>query len=281
MKKIFLLLFITASLQSASQKRISFTAFAGSNFTTSQKIENSFNTIEHYQISWVGDTLTLGKNYFNYTLRSSYSGKYGFLFGVKAAYTITDHFIVSGGIGISKLGIKRKNQLSYKLIKSEQITVLYPQPPPRQVYLFIPGLEATGYEKFATYYYHVYEEDITMVSLQVPIEIVFRLNKKSKFNLRLGATPTVLLNYKLIPNEVDDTEITGGDSRPKPLRSTESKFNLTASAGIGFPIYRSLSGNIYYTHYFNTITEGTVIPAITPHVYGASLVYQLPIFKIK
>jgi hypothetical protein len=281
MKKIFLLFLIISSLQGISQKKVSFTVLAGGNFTSSKRVESSFNTIEHNQISWVADTLTLGKNYYNYSLQSTYSGKYGFSVGVKAAYNVSDHFSLSAGFGISKSEIKRNNQLAYRRTKYEQVTVIYPQPPPGTFYLFIPGLETTGYEKTGNYYYHVYEENISMTSLQIPIEMVFKLNKNSKFDLKLGVTPTILLNYKLTPNKVSDTEITGGADRPPNLTSTERKFNLTACAGIGFPIYKSLSGNINYTRYFNTITEGSVIPAITPDVYGASLVYQLPNFKIK
>ncbi|MBK8497089.1 MAG: hypothetical protein IPL50_20390 [Chitinophagaceae bacterium] len=165
MKYLIFCMLTLSILNTKAQKKISFTVFAGSNFTSSEKTEHSFNTIEHYQIgTWVGDTLTLGKNYFNYTLQSSYSGKYGFSFGAKADYTITDNFSVSGGIGISKIGIKRKNQLSYKLTRKEQIKIIHPQPPPGTFY-FIPGLETTGYEKTATYYYYVYEENISMVSL--------------------------------------------------------------------------------------------------------------------
>ncbi len=145
-----------------------------------------------------------------------------------------------------------------------------------------PGLETTGYEKFASYYYYVYEENISMVTLQIPVEMVFCLGRKGRFDLRLGATPTLLLNYELIPNKTVNPELSGGgDYRPKPPNSSENKFHLTACAGFRFPVYRSLSANVYYNHFFNTVTQGTVIPSLTPHMYGVSLVYQLPNFKQK
>ncbi|HRI23877.1 MAG TPA: outer membrane beta-barrel protein [Ferruginibacter sp.] len=281
MKKIFLFFLLSASVYGTAQPKISFTAFAGSNFTTSGKTEESFNTIEHYVKTRSNDTFVLGKNYFNYSLRSSYTGKYGFSLGVKANLTLTDHIGIAAGIGISKSRIKRNNYLSYKLTKSEQITVVY-TPPPGGVLFSLPGLETTGYEKFASYYYYVYEENISMVTLQIPVEMVFCLGRKGRFDLRLGATPTLLLNYELIPNKTVNPELSGGgDYRPKPPNSSENKFHLTACAGFRFPVYRSLSANVYYNHFFNTVTQGTVIPSLTPHMYGVSLVYQLPNFKQK
>jgi hypothetical protein len=278
MKYLISCLLAFSILNAKAQKKIYFTVFVGSNFTASKKVENEFNTIEHYTISRVGDTFNLGKNYFHYNLKSSYTGKCGFSLGVKANFDISNHFTVSGGVAISQFAVKRKNSESYTLTKTEQLTVIY-TPPPGAEFFTIPGLERTGYEKFSNYYYYVYEENIKATVLQIPIEISLKSNQKSKFEVRLGFTPVILLNYELTPNKVTGTEILGTYT-PKRLDSNEDKFQLTTSIGFGFPLYKNLSGNIYYNRYFKTITEGTVIPKLTPTIYGLSLVYKIPNFKL-
>lgn len=259
--------------KSQAQQKLYFTAFGGTNYSTARSDENNFTNFEYNEISRTGDTSVFRKNYFQYSLQSSYTGKQGVSFGVKVHYRLSNFVTLSGGAGLSSFGFVRKNNLTYKLTHAEYVTVIYTKPP-NGILFSIPGLDVSENRKFTNYYHYVTEEDIQVTALKIPLEAAFNL-AKSKFDLRLGLVPVLLLNYKVTQNQTRDPENT-----LLQTDHSENKLNLTASIGIEFPIYKNWKGNISYDHYFHTVTQGKMIPSLTPRIYNLSLVYKLPKFTL-
>lgn len=274
MRIIILLLFLFVNGESQAQQRWSFTAMAGANYTSAKTVENTFTTVQHGLLNRVADTFYLQKNYLHYNLTSDYKGRQGASFGLLANFQLNKQVAFSGGLGLATFGFTRRNRLVNTSVSDPiYLTVIYQVPSGAQIFT-IPGLETSVYNKYAGYYFQVSEEIIDVTALKIPLQAALGLFK-SKFNIRLGLVPVILLNYRVTPNEKIDFE-----GFPLKVNQTENKVNLTASVGLGFPIYKSLTGNIYYEHYFRTITEGQMVPALTPQILNLSLNYKLPKIKL-
>lgn len=267
MKKITLILAglaYTALLY--SQQKLSVSLFADNFYGFTQHSNDHFSTFEYSEVSRTENAIILAKRQFDYSLGSSTRVTAGFSVGSKILYPLNKFLSLSAGIGFTSFQAERKNVLVNTPAATTQLTIDYTAAPGDFISLDLPK---TGFESLASYYYYVKTERFHFNAIKLPIGFQLR-PAGSKLGVSLEMVPVVIIHYS-----VTATGNTNPEAGLMKSATTENKWNFSGSLGVDYAITGSLSANLFYQQYFNSLANGKINPGINPATIGASLIYKI------